>query len=261
MKIVLLTIAVLSLEIAQSHKRSWAKYNGVGKKEKGKEREICKFGRGRDPYPRSFDVLKTNDCSCNNFAVQYKLAQIATDYNFNVGVISANRNADDLREKGIKKFIEFSENFIDDNQFYSTALFEDANIGGGGQVWNTLNEFLFDGNQNTNFQSIVDLLLAQDTTLIYTNPNWIITDCVTKYDKKSGEKIEITTLKSLFTLYRRPDDVSESDVLQRQFETLKFIKREKDNVYLIKSQIFEGTRFSIDNAKRRSDTEFSTFQH
>ena len=158
-----------------------------------------------------------------------------------------------MRESGKKKFIEFSLNFIDDDQFYETALFELAT---GGEQWFSLNEFLFKGNDEVD--SIVNLLLEQDTTLIYTTPNWVITDCEIKYDSY-GNKIEITTLKSLFTLYRRPDDSSQTDVLQRQFETLQFIKREKDNTYLIISQIFEGTRFSLDNAKEREDTTFSTF--
>ena len=131
-----------------------------------------------------------------------------------------------------------------------------------------MDEFLFDGNDNTEGKSIVDLLLEQNTTLIYTNPNWIITNCeIIKYNEKKGKKkklIEIVTLKSLFTLYRRPNDVTKSDILQRQFETIKFIKyktKKNENMYLISSQIFEGTRFSLDNANPiRTDTDFSTFE-
>ena len=128
--------------------------------------------------------------------------------------------------------------FIDDNQFYSTALFSNPNIGGGGQVWNTLDEFLFDGNDNTDGKSIVDLLLEQNTTLIYTNPNWISTNCETKYNHKNRNEIEIVTLKSLFTLYRRPDDITKSDVLQRQFETIEFIKyKRNENIFNIITNI------------------------
>eukprot|EP01084_Bolivina_argentea_P299068 515491_1 len=218
-----------------------------------KERVSCEFGRN----PRSFDKIKVVDCSCNNPIIQYKLAEFASNYLIVTGILSANRNEESsLRDKAIAKFIDFSFNFYDDNIFYKTST-----VASDGPEWNSLDEYIFVGNDE--YPPFIDLVLDFDTTFLTTTPHFIITDCQTKYDEYNNKEIEVVTLSSLYTVYARPDDVGLSDQIHRQFGTVQFTKKEKDDGYryAATSSIYEGTPFSIDNAKIRegTDTQFSTF--
>eukprot|EP01083_Nonionella_stella_P049813 132699_1 len=209
----------------------------------------CQFGQNIQTFQRSFDILKTSDCSCNNYQVQYKLNQIAMQYIYITGILSANRHDAALRECATKQFTSFVQNFFDENVFYETSLGQS-----GGLTWNSLNEFLFDGNKDAS--SFTDLVLNSDTTTIMnTNPG-IITDCTV------NKKTETVTLNILLTSYRRPDDATKTDVIQRSVATFEFTSsKNNDYKYLITTIIFKGTRFSINNAPRTgTDTRFTTFE-